>query len=149
MSHILNFKTWKGVMESGSYPDPASMLILEEECKASPDWLSRYQIDGKTGKPQCSNWDWRIAEPGSDDSLEYLWINFNSGFLALGILSNSVDEAQLQELLQLFGMTAAQPDGDGNFRFQYNFTDSESGGDLNQQLDRLQGGKIPWIQKLP
>jgi len=116
-------------------------VVNEEECLSPPSWLETYKIDGRLGKQQCSNWEWRDKR----DDNKFLWISFNQGFFALGIYSDSVTDEELEELLDIFGMSETESGEDDTYRFQYNFSDTEEGGDLNQKLDELQGGKIPWI----
>ena len=118
-------------------------IIMEEQCAAPPNWLETYKIDGKLGKQSCSNWEWRDKIDGN----KFLWISFTQGFFALGIYSDSVTDEELQELLNIFGMSEIEPGEDDSYRFQYNFSNTEEGGDLNQKLDKLQG-KIPWIASL-
>jgi hypothetical protein len=120
-------------------------LIMEEQCAAPPQWLMDYQLDGKLGKSDCSNWSWR------KDTYTFLFINPIGKILILSINPNELEkcsccggETQLNELKQIFGEPKIT---EKYYTFKYTFSNQEDGGDLNQTLDRLQG-KIPWIASL-
>jgi hypothetical protein len=113
-------------------------IIMEEQCSAPPQWLMNYQLDGKLGKAECSNWEWR------KDTYTFLFINPKVKILILSINPNEIEEDQLNELKQIFGEPKIT---EKYYTFKYTFSNQEDGGDLNQTLDRLQG-KVPWISSL-
>jgi len=113
-------------------------IIMEEQCAAPPQWLMDYQLDGKLGKSDCSNWEWR------KDTYTFLWVSPKDKILILSTSPNEIEEEQLNELKQIFG---APKITEKYYTFKYTFSNQEDGGDLNQTLDRLQG-KIPWIASL-
>jgi hypothetical protein len=113
-------------------------IIKEEECSAPPQWLMDYQLDGKLGKSDCSNWEWR------KDTYTFLWVSPKDKILILSISPNEIEEEQLNELKQIFGEPKIT---EKYYTFKSTFSDPEDGGDLNQTLDKLQG-KIPWLTSL-
>ena len=113
-------------------------IIMEEQCSAPPQWLMNYQLDGKLGKGECSNWEWR------KDTYTFLFINPKVKILILSINPNEIEEDQLNELKQIFGEPKIT---EKYYTFKYTFSNQEDGGDLNQTLDKLQG-KVPWIASL-
>ena len=113
-------------------------IIMEEQCSAPPQWLMNYRLDGKLGKSDCSNWEWR------KDTYTFLWVNPKGKILILSINPNEIEEGQLNELKQIFGEPKIT---EKYYTFKYTFSNQEDGGDLNQTLDKLQG-KVPWIASL-
>ena len=110
-------------------------VIKEGECVEPPQWLLSYKINNKLGKSDCSNWEWR------KDTYTFLWISLKDKLL---ILSVSPDDALLNTFKPILGDPKIT---EKYYTFKYNFSNQESGGDLNRVLDKLQG-KIPWISQL-
>jgi hypothetical protein len=113
-------------------------ILKEEECLSPPDWLMKFEIDGKLGKSDCTNWNWRASD------YLFVWISLKDNLLSV-TTAKDLDETSKEAITTAMG---SQPKTKSTtFSWTKNFTSSEEGGDLNTVLNGLQG-HIPWISTL-
>ena len=113
-------------------------VIREGECIAPPEWLMSYTIDGKKGKSDCSNWNWRATD------YLFVWVSIKDKMLTV-TTDLELDETSKNAISTAMGVEPKKREGKLNW--VKNFTSFEEGGDLNRMLDGLQG-HIPWISTL-
>jgi hypothetical protein len=113
-------------------------ILKEEECLSPPEWLMNFKIDGKLGKSDCTNWNWRASD------YLFVWISLKDNLLSV-TTATDLDETSKEAITTAMG---SQPKTKSTtLSWTKNFTSSEEGGDLNTVLNGLQG-HIPWISTL-